>query len=70
LEQDHQARRHEVLIRDIQQEFLKKYPQNFPTEIPRKGPENHQKGKAGEAQTSLDEPRRIIYTYMKGSYKV
>jgi hypothetical protein len=41
----------------------KKRPQNFPTEIPRKGPENHKKGKTGEAQTSLEEPRRIIYTY-------
>jgi hypothetical protein len=35
----------------------KKCPQNFRTEIPKKGPENHQKGKMGEAQTSLEEPR-------------
>jgi hypothetical protein len=41
----------------------KKRRQNFPPEIPRKGPENHQKGKMGEAQTSLEEPRWIIYTY-------
>jgi hypothetical protein len=41
----------------------KKHPQNFPTEIPRKDPENHQKGKTREAQTSLEEPRRIIHTY-------
>jgi hypothetical protein len=27
----------------------KKHPQNFPMEIPRKGPENHHKGKTGEA---------------------
>jgi hypothetical protein len=64
LEQDHQAKRHKVLIRDMQQEILQRNtPQNFPTEIPRKGPENHQKGKTGEAQTGLEEPRRIIYTY-------
>jgi hypothetical protein len=37
---------------------------------PRKGSENHQKGKPGRTQTSLEEPRRIIYTYHEGSYKV
>jgi hypothetical protein len=37
---------------------------------PRKGSENHQKGKMGETQSSLEEPRRIIYTYHEGSYKV
>jgi hypothetical protein len=63
LEQDHQDKRHKVLIRDMQQESLKETPQNFPTEIPRKGSENHQKGKTGEAQTSLEEPHRIMYTY-------
>jgi hypothetical protein len=36
----------------------------------RKGSENHQKGKPGRTQTSLEEPRRIIYTYHEGSYKV
>jgi hypothetical protein len=41
----------------------KKHPPNFPTEIPRKGSENHQKGKMGGTQPSLEEPRRIIYTY-------
>jgi hypothetical protein len=41
----------------------KKRPQNFPTKIPRKGSENHQKGKTGGMQTSLEEPCRIIYTY-------
>jgi ribosomal protein L25 (general stress protein Ctc) len=45
LEPDHQEKRHKVLIHDIQQESLKKHPQNFPWKIPRKGPENHQKGK-------------------------
>jgi hypothetical protein len=41
----------------------KKRPQNFPTEIPRKGSQNHQKGKSGGTQPSLEEPHRIIYTY-------
>jgi hypothetical protein len=41
----------------------KKRPQNSPTEIPRKGSENHQKGKTGGTQPSLEEPCQIIYTY-------
>jgi hypothetical protein len=32
-------------------------------ENPRKGSENHQKGKMRGTQSSLEEPRRIIYTY-------
>jgi hypothetical protein len=34
-----------------------------PRKTPRKGFEIHQKGKPGRTQTSLEEPRRIIYTY-------
>jgi hypothetical protein len=41
-----------------------------PRKPPRKGSKNHQKGKLGKTQTSLEEPRRIIYTYHEGSYKV
>jgi hypothetical protein len=41
-----------------------------PRNTPRKGSEKYQKRKAGRTQTSLDEPRRIIYTYHEGSYKV
>jgi hypothetical protein len=48
----------------------KKRPQIFPTENPRKDPENHQKGKTGATHPSLEEPRQIIYTYQRGSYKV
>jgi hypothetical protein len=48
----------------------KKLPQNFPTEDPRKDLENHQKGKMGATHQGLEEPRRIIYTYQRGSYKV
>jgi hypothetical protein len=36
----------------------------------RKGSKNHQKGKTGEMQSSLEEPNRINYTYHEGSYKV
>jgi hypothetical protein len=42
MDQGHQAKRHKVLIHDIQQESLKETPQSFPTEIPRKDPEKHQ----------------------------
>jgi hypothetical protein len=48
----------------------KKRPENFPTENSRKDPENHQKGKTGGTQPRLEEPRRIIYTYQRDSYKV
>jgi hypothetical protein len=41
----------------------KKHPQNSPTEIPRKGSENHQKVKTGGTQSSLEKPCRNIYTY-------
>jgi hypothetical protein len=41
-----------------------------PRKSPRKGSEKHQKGKRGRTQTSLEEPRRIIYTYHEGAYKV
>jgi hypothetical protein len=42
-----------------------KRPQILSTENPRKRSKNHQKGKTGGTQTSLEEPRRIIYTYQE-----
>jgi hypothetical protein len=36
----------------------------------RKDSENHQKGETGKTRPSLEEPRRIMYTYKRGSYKV
>jgi hypothetical protein len=41
-----------------------------PTKSPRKGSENHQKERTGTTHPSLEEPRRIIYTSRRGSYKV
>jgi hypothetical protein len=41
-----------------------KLPQEIRQE---KGSENHQKGEMTETQPSLEEPRRIIYTYHEGS---
>jgi hypothetical protein len=45
---------------------LKKCPEILPTENPRKGSKNHQKGKTGGTQTGLEEPRQIINTYHEG----
>jgi hypothetical protein len=63
LDQDHQVKRHKDLIRDIQQESLKETPRKIPTGKSKKRLRNHQKGKTGGKQSSLEEPRRIIYTY-------
>jgi hypothetical protein len=41
-----------------------------PRKSPRKGSENHKKERTGTTHPSLEEPRRIIYTSQKGSYKV
>jgi hypothetical protein len=38
--------------------------------LPRKASKNHQKGKMGKTHPSLEDPRRIIYTYQRGSFKV
>jgi hypothetical protein len=70
LEQNHQEKRHKVLIRHIQQESLKETPQNFPTEIPRKGSKNHQKGKREEHKQALRNYAESSIHTMKGSYKV
>jgi hypothetical protein len=35
-----------------------------------KSSENHQKERTGTTHSSLEEPRRIIYTSQRGSYKV
>jgi hypothetical protein len=37
---------------------------------PREGSESHHQEQPGTTQQSLEEPRRIIYTYQGGSYKV
>jgi hypothetical protein len=45
-------------------------PENIPRKPPREGSENHHQEQPGTTQQSLEEPRRIIYTYQGGSYKV
>jgi hypothetical protein len=47
-----------------------KGPENTPRKPPREGSENHHQEQPGTTQQSLEEPRRIIYTYQGGSYKV
>jgi hypothetical protein len=70
LDQDHQAKRHKVLICDIQQESFKETPPKLPHGNPKKRPRKSPKGKTGGTQPSLEEPCRIIYTYQRCSYKV
>jgi hypothetical protein len=45
-------------------------PENTPRKPTREGSENHHQEQPGTTQQSLEEPRRIIYTYQEGSYKV
>jgi hypothetical protein len=45
-------------------------PENAPRNPPREGSENRHQEPTGTTQPSLEEPRRIIYTYQIGSYKV
>jgi hypothetical protein len=47
-----------------------KIPKTPQEKTPREGSENHHQGQPGTTQQSLEEPRRIIYTYQGGSYKV
>jgi hypothetical protein len=47
-----------------------KGPENNPKKSPREGSENHHQEQPGTTHPNLDEPRRIIYTSNKGSYKV
>jgi hypothetical protein len=44
--------------------------ENTPRKPPREGSENQHQEQPGTTQQSLEEPRRIIYTYQRSSYKV
>jgi hypothetical protein len=44
--------------------------ENTPRKPPREGSKNHHQEQPGTTQQGLEEPRRIIYTYQEGSYKV
>jgi hypothetical protein len=45
-------------------------PESNPKKTPRKGSENHHQKQSGTTHPNLEEPRRIIYTCHKGSYKL
>jgi hypothetical protein len=45
-------------------------PENTSRNPPREGSENHHQEQTRTTQPNLEEPRRIIYTYQRGSYKV
>jgi hypothetical protein len=45
-------------------------PENTQRESQREGSENHHQEQSGTTHPNLEEPRRIIYTCLKGSYKV
>jgi hypothetical protein len=47
-----------------------KGPENNPKKSPSEGSENHHQEQPGTTHPNLEEPRRIIYTCNKGSYKV
>jgi ribosomal protein L25 (general stress protein Ctc) len=51
LDQDHQAKRHKVLVHDIQQESLKETPQKLPHGKPMKRPRKSSKRKNGRNTT-------------------
>jgi hypothetical protein len=45
-------------------------PENTPRNPPRECSEYHHQKQTGTTQPILEDPRRIIYTYQRGSYKV
>jgi hypothetical protein len=49
LDQDHQSKRHKVLICDIQQESLKEMPPKLPHRNPKKRPRKSPKRKNGRS---------------------
>jgi hypothetical protein len=53
LDQDHQAKRHKVLIHDIQQESLKETPPKLPHGNPKKRPRKTPKRKNGRNTIKL-----------------
>jgi hypothetical protein len=70
LDQYHQARGTRSSYVTSNKNPSKKHPQNFPRKSQEKTLKITKKGKTGGTQPSLEEPRQIIYTYQRGSYKV
>jgi hypothetical protein len=71
LEQDHQEKRHEVLIRDIQQESLKETPpKTSPRKFKERAPKITKKEKREEHNQALRNHAESSIHTMKNSYKV
>jgi hypothetical protein len=71
LEQDHQEKRHKVLIRDIQQESLKETPPKLPRGNSKKRLRKSQKKENQEKhKQALRNHTKSSIHIMKGSYKV
>jgi hypothetical protein len=69
LDQDNQAKRHKVLIRDIQHESLKETPQNIGNSK-KKAPKITKKEKWDEHNQALRNHAESSIHTMNGSYKV
>jgi hypothetical protein len=65
--QGHQEKKHKVLICGSD---TKETPPKLCHENPKKRLQKSPKRENARDNTSLEEPRRIIYTYHEGSYKV
>jgi hypothetical protein len=71
LEQDHQAKRHKVLIHDIQQESLKETPpKTSPRKFQEKAPKITKKEKREKHKQALRNHAESFIHTMKGLYKV
>jgi hypothetical protein len=70
LGQNHQAKRHKVLIRDTQQESRKKSSSKLCHENHKKELRKSPKRKMRKETQGLEEQPRIIYTYYEGSCMV
>jgi hypothetical protein len=68
--QGHQEKRHKVLMCDSHTKSHKETPPKLRHENPKKRLRKSPKRENGKDNKSLEEPRRIIYTYHEGSYKV
>jgi hypothetical protein len=69
-EGNHSPKNHEGFRQIPRSNPQEQGPENTPRKPPREGSENHHQEQPGTTQQGLEEPRRIIYTYQEGSYKV
>jgi hypothetical protein len=68
--QGQQEKRHKVLMCDSHTKSCKETPPKLRHKNPKKRLQKSPKRENGKDNKSLEEPRRIIYTYHIGSYNV